>query len=142
MGVQEQPGARSLGERAVREDVRQRPQETPDEAPRRRGRGQSLAVAFGLPGIIFVGLILLLPIVALVWRTAESGVFLESVRKPIVVQALKLTGGTSLITLLPSGAFRAPLAYGLARARFPGKRAVDTLVDLPIVLPPVVAGVG
>jgi molybdate transport system permease protein len=140
MGVRERPGARSLVERAVQEETRERPQAAASEPS--RGRWASLALLFGLPGIIFVGLILLLPLVALVWRTAESGVFLESVRKPVVVQALKLTGGTSVITLLLSVAFGTPLAFGLARARFPGKRAVDTLVDLPIVLPPVVAGVG
>ena len=106
------------------------------------GRGVGPGLLFGIPGALFVAIILLLPLVALIWRTAESGVFLDSVRKPVVVQALKLTGWTSLITLLLSIGLGTPLAYGLARASFPGKRLVDTLVDLPIVLPPVVAGVG
>lgn len=113
-----------------------------EAATPRGGRTASLGVIFAPPSIIFVGLILLLPLVALVWRTAESGVFLASVRKPVVVQALRLTGWTSVVTVLLSIALGTPLAYGLARARFPGKRLVDTLVDLPIVLPPVVAGVG
>lgn len=108
---------------------------TPRQAPR-------LSLLFSVPSVVFVVLILLLPLLALLWRTAEAGVFLEGARKPIVVQALRLTAATSLITLLVSVAFGTPLAYGLARARFPGKRLVDTLVDLPIVLPPVVAGVG
>ncbi|CAA9587944.1 MAG: Molybdenum ABC transporter permease protein ModB [uncultured Thermomicrobiales bacterium] len=108
----------------------------------RPGRPVSLALLFGPPSLLFVGLVLLLPLVALVWRTAESDVFLASVQKPIVIQALRLTAWTSLVTLLLSVALGTPLAYGLARARFPGKRIVDTLVDLPIVLPPVVAGVG
>ncbi len=115
--------------------------ERADALPR-AGRTASLGVLFAPPSIIFVGLILLLPLIALVWRVAESGVFLASVRKPIVVQALRLTGWTSVVTVLLSIALGTPLAYGLARARFPGKRLVDTLVDLPIVLPPVVAGVG
>jgi molybdate transport system permease protein len=113
--------------------------------PARRGRrsgSPELLVLFGLPSLLFVALVLLLPLVALTWRALGSGVFLESVRKPVVVQALKLTSVTSLVTLLLSVALGTPLAYGLARARFPGKRVVDTLVDLPIVLPPVVAGVG
>ena len=105
------------------------------------GRSANLSLLFGIPGILFVLIVLLLPLVALVWRTLDSGVFLESARKPIVLQALRLTAWTSLITLALSVAFGTPLAYGLARARFPGKRLVDTLVDLPIVLPPVVAGV-
>ncbi len=101
-----------------------------------------LPALFALPGVLFVAVILLLPLVALVARTAQSGVFLDSLRKPVVLQALKLSAWTSLVTLLVSVALGTPLAYGLARARFPGKRIVDTLVDLPIVLPPVVAGVG
>jgi len=108
----------------------------------RASRTASLGALFAAPSVIFVGLLLLLPLVALLWRTAESGVFLASIRKPIVVQALRLTGWTSLVTLILSVALGTPLAYTLARARFPGKRIVDTLVDLPIVLPPVVAGVG
>jgi molybdate transport system permease protein len=105
-------------------------------------RSAGLGVIFGVPSVVFVVVILALPLVALFWRVGGSGIFLASIHKPIVVQALRLTVATSLITLLISVAFGTPLAYGLARARFPGKRLIDTLVDLPIVLPPVVAGVG
>jgi molybdate transport system permease protein len=136
--------ARSLDERPL--PVAPRAAGAPRTArPARRGRrsgSPELLVLFGLPSLLFVLLVLLLPLVALTWRALGSGVFLESVRKPVVVQALKLTTVTSLVTLLLSVALGTPLAYGLARARFPGKRVVDTLVDLPIVLPPVVAGVG
>lgn len=114
----------------------------PHPAARPVGRSANLGLLFGVPGVIFVLLVLALPLVALIWRTFESGDFLISVRKPIVLQALRLTAWTSALTLALSVAFGTPLAYGLARARFPGKRLVDTLVDLPIVLPPVVAGVG
>ena len=112
---------------------------THDSAAR---RSAGLGVLFGVPSVIFVVVILALPLVALFWRVGGSGIFSESIRKPIVVQSLRLTAATSLITLLVSVALGTPLAYGLARARFPGKRLIDTLVDLPIVLPPVVAGVG
>lgn len=142
MGVQERSGVRALAERATGEESPPRPPAVRAASSRGRGGAWSLTVLFILPSLIFVGLILVLPLVALVWRTADSGVFLASIRKPIVVQALRLTGWTSAITLLLSVVFGTPLAYGLARSRFPGKRIVDTLVDLPIVLPPVVAGVG
>lgn len=109
----------------------------------RRWRGQfDLLALFAVPSVLFVAVVLLLPLVALVARTAQSGVFLASLRAPVVLQALKLSAWTSLVTLLISVALGTPLAYWLARGRFPGKRIVDTLVDLPIVLPPVVAGVG
>jgi len=115
------------------------PRPTTHDSPR---PARGLGVFFGVPSVVFVVVILALPLVALFWRTAGSGIFLASIRKPIVVQSLRLTAATSAITLLVSIALGTPLAYGLARARFPGKRIIDTLVDLPIVLPPVVAGVG
>ncbi len=113
----------------------------PPPPPPRPPRFGLLAL-FALPSLLFVTLILSLPLVAILLRAAGSGVFLASLGKPVVVQALRLSAWTSLITLLVSVALGTPLAYWLARARFPGKRVVDTLVDLPIVLPPVVAGVG
>ncbi len=133
MKTQERPTTRPLAGQAQTEDAAAVP---------RASRTASLGLLFAAPSVVFVGLLLLLPLVALIWRTAESGVFLASIRKPIVVQALRLTGWTSVVTLILSVALGTPLAYTLARARFPGKRIVDTLVDLPIVLPPVVAGVG
>jgi molybdate transport system permease protein len=138
MGVGEQSRARPLAEGASTTGA-QGHREPPRDGPR---RAPGLLALFALPSLLFVAVVLLLPLVAIVWRTAESGVFLASVRKPIVVEALKLTTLTSLVALALSVALGTPLAYGLARARFPGKRIVDTLVDLPIVLPPVVAGVG
>ena len=141
---------RSVVDRAAQDEHRPRfarraalaPHSRLGSRTRVRQTGLSFRVLIGLPSLLFVALVLLLPLVALTWRALGSGVFLESVRKPVVVQALKLTTVTSLVTLLLSVALGTPLAYGLARARFPGKRVVDTLVDLPIVLPPVVAGVG
>jgi molybdate transport system permease protein len=131
-------------DRTTTEESQTSPAHTAAESTTSRplGRGISLGLLFGIPGLLFVLVILLLPLAALIWRTLDSGVFLASARKPVVLQALRLTAWTSLLTLALSVAFGTPLAYGLARARFPGKRLVDTLVDLPIVLPPVVAGVG
>ena len=55
--------------------------------------------------------------------------------------ALWLSLWTSTLTLSLTVLFGTPLAYVLARARFPGKAVLDSFVDLPIVLPPTVAGV-
>jgi molybdate transport system permease protein len=96
--------------------------------------------AFLVPGLIFA-VFVAVPLGALVYRAAEAGNLLESVQKPIVREALRLSMVTSTLTLVVVVALGTPLAYVLARASFPGKRVLDTLVDLPIVLPPVVAGV-
>ena len=95
---------------------------------------------FVLPGVAFA-LFVAVPLAALVYRAARAGNLLDSVQKPIVREALGLSLVTSTLTLAIVVLLGTPLAYVLARTRFPGKRVVDTLVDLPIVLPPVVAGV-
>ncbi|MBV9582967.1 MAG: molybdate ABC transporter permease subunit [Chloroflexi bacterium] len=85
-------------------------------------------------------LFLVLPMVGLVLRAANSGRFFDSLGKPIVVQALRLSLETTVLVMLLSLGMGSPLALLLARRNFHGKILVDTLIDLPIVLPPAVAG--
>lgn len=100
----------------------------------------------GSPGWIFIlpSLALLaligLPILALVVRSIDRD-FLTYVLSPTSVDALKLsllTSVTSVLLILLTGT---PLAYLLAHWKFPGRTLVDMLVDLPVVLPPAVAGI-
>jgi molybdate transport system permease protein len=86
--------------------------------------------------VAFVGL----PIVALFWYGTPSG-FLSSFSSEMVVEALKLSLVTTLTTLLIVIAFGTPVAYHNARHSYRGKRIIETLIDLPIVLPPAVAGI-
>lgn len=84
-------------------------------------------------------LLLGLPVVALVLDAAPS-VLLDRLRDPRVLSALRLSlvasaAATVLVVLLGL-----PTAYVLATRRFPGKRALEILVQLPMVLPPTVAG--
>jgi molybdate transport system permease protein len=98
------------------------------------------AALLGVPAILLV-LFLLLPLIALVWETARSGTLPDALRGPVVWPALRLSLETSAEALAITVALGTPLAYALARISFPGRRLVETLVDLPLVLPPVVAGV-
>lgn len=82
-----------------------------------------------------------LPLVALIWRAIEREGILHFLDEPLVREAMKLSLTTSLASLVISMLFGTPVAYLLARWRFRGHRLVETLLDLPIVLPPVVAGV-
>ena len=108
--------------------------------PRRRERrGAGLGVGVGAAAAVLV-LFLALPLGALVWRAAQTG-DLAPETWTTLRQALVLTLTTSLAALVAIVALGTPLAYLLARRRFPGARVVDTLVDLPIVLPPAVAGI-
>jgi molybdate transport system permease protein len=83
---------------------------------------------------------LLLPLVGLVERAATSGTLLQAIQRPIVYEAVRLSMLTSSGVLVLSLIFGMPLALVLARRKFPGVTLLDTLVDLPIVLPPAVAG--
>lgn len=92
---------------------------------------------------IFPGLLLLalfgLPVLALVLQ-ALDGPFLEFAFSPVAVSALRLSLLTSLASVAFATALGTPLAYMLARWKFKGKPWIEMLVDLPVVLPPSVAG--
>lgn len=93
---------------------------------------------FVLPGLVLV-LLLGLPIIAIFWRAA-GGEFLGHVLAPTAIAALRLSLITSSLSTLLAVATGLPLAYILASWKFRGKTALEVLVDLPIVLPPSVAG--
>jgi molybdate transport system permease protein len=91
-------------------------------------------------GALFV-LYLALPLIGLLARAVQDGRVWELLRSGPVLNALWLSLLTSTMTLAIVVAFGTPLAYGLARARFRGRAVVEAMVDLPMVLPPTVAGV-
>lgn len=82
-----------------------------------------------------------LPLVALGWRAAESGELANHITSDLVMNAMWLSAFTSTIALALAVVFGTPVAYLLARRDFRGKTLVDLVLDLPIVLPPTVAGV-
>ncbi len=96
--------------------------------------------AFAPLALIFVAFVAL-PLVALGWRAVESGELANNVTSKLVLDSMRLSAITSTIALFLAILFGTPVAYLLARREFPGKTLVDLLVDLPIVLPPTVAGV-
>ncbi|HYB59737.1 MAG TPA: ABC transporter permease [Candidatus Acidoferrales bacterium] len=81
-----------------------------------------------------------LPIIALFANASLSG-FIESLSSEMVAEAIRLSLITTLATLLIVVAFGTPVAYHNARHQYRGKRLIETLIDLPIVLPPSVAGI-
>lgn len=83
---------------------------------------------------------LLLPLIALLTRTPWARVPQE-LGSGVVLDALRLSVETSLIAMVVAAILGTPLAWLLASARFPGHSALRLLVAVPLVLPPVVAGV-
>lgn len=92
-----------------------------------------------LAGVL--GLLLALPVVALFLRVPPA-TLVEQVTSPPVLEALRLSLVTSLVAAALSFVLGLPMAYLLATRAFPGKRLVEVLMDLPLVLPPTVAGFG
>lgn len=89
--------------------------------------------------IVAVALYLVLPIIALFFRTTPE-LFLASLADPDVISALTLSLTTSIISLAIVIIVGTPFAYIHCRHQYPGKVLVDTIIDLPLVLPPAVAG--
>jgi molybdate transport system permease protein len=92
----------------------------------------AIAVAFAF---------LALPIVA-IFVHVSPGTLLHQFSNPIVGDALVVTLKTSLAAQAAILLFGTPTAYFLATRRFPGRALLVTLVELPFVLPPAVAGIG
>lgn len=84
-------------------------------------------------------LFLALPLVALVLRALPLG--LDAWLTPTTLDALQLSLATATTAALLSVLVGTPVAYLLARENVPGKAMIDTLIDLPMVLPPAVAGI-
>jgi len=83
---------------------------------------------------------LALPVLALVWRAVSGGTLGSALASPAVLDALRLSLATTSASLVLIVAVGTPLAFVLARRRFAGSGLVETIVDLPLVLPPSVAG--
>jgi molybdate transport system permease protein len=94
---------------------------------------------FVLPSLVLISLIGL-PILALIWRSFNIKIFTFAVSES-AVNALKLSLITSIISVILSLVSGTPLAYIQAHWKFRGKAVLDLLVDLPVVLPPSVAGI-
>lgn len=106
--------------------------------PARRIRwslSSTLVTGIGTAALIF----LTLPILALIVRSVTSRAW-EDVPGSALPDAIWLSFITTLMSMILTVLFGTPLAYMLARRRFPFKRLVSVLVELPIVLPPAVAG--
>jgi molybdate transport system permease protein len=91
-----------------------------------------------LAGVFF--LFIGIPLASLLFRESPALVWSEMLQ-PDVFQALQLSLLTTTLSALAAVLFGLPVAYVLARIDFPGRKLLETLVTLPTVLPPVVAGV-
>ncbi len=105
-------------------------------APLPKTRLSGMWRVLSLPMLVFLSI----PIVALFLRISPNNL-LENLSQPNVLQAIGLSLITTLISTLIIILGGTPLAYSQARGQFRFNRLIDTLIDLPLVLPPAVAGI-
>ncbi len=109
-------------------------------------RSRRVLPGFGLTlgvTLAYLSLIVLLPLSTIFVRSAGLGWerFWATVTTPRVLAAYRLTFGASLLAAAINAVFGLLVAWVLTRYRFPGRRVVDALVDLPFALPTAVAGI-
>ncbi|MFQ5407514.1 MAG: ABC transporter permease [Anaerolineales bacterium] len=103
--------------------------------PGRHGRAIWALTAAGAVLLLLLGL----PLVVLLWRALQANP-LAHLASASAAQALGLSLLTSTLAVVIAIAFGTPLAYALARWSFRRRAWIETLIDLPVVLPPAVAG--
>jgi molybdate transport system permease protein len=108
--------------------------------PRPSGKGDALASGMAVAALALLAGFISLPIISLVvWTVNEDS--WRAMASPEARDALLLSIRTTAISMLIIILLGTPAAYVLARADFPGKRALDSLIDVPAVLPPAAAGI-
>jgi sulfate transport system permease protein len=112
---------------------------------RRRGRAGSLGAASGLGlgvAVTWFSLLVLLPLTAVVARTASGGwgPFWSTLSNDQTAAAIRLTVTQAFLVTLLNVFMGTLIAWVLVRDRFPGKRVVEVVIDIPFALPTVVAG--
>ncbi len=109
-------------------------------------REKSVLPGFGLSfgfTVFYLSLLVLVPLCALVLRSSALGVagFAETILHPRVVASFKVTFLSAFKAALINVVLGVTVAWFLVRGRFPLKRLVDALVDLPFALPTAVSGI-
>jgi sulfate/thiosulfate transport system permease protein len=111
-----------------------------------RSKSRGVLPGFGLSlGITctYLSLMVLLPLATVFVRTADLSwsAFWSTITDPRVMASYRVTFGASFLAALINTVFGLLVAWVLVRYRFPGRRLVDAMVDLPFALPTAVAGI-
>lgn len=93
--------------------------------------------------LVYLSLIVLIPLAGVFLKTSELSLaeFWQVATSPRALASYRISFGLSMIAAAINAVFGLLLAWVLVRYRFPGKRLVDALIDLPFALPTAVAGI-
>lgn len=109
-------------------------------------KNKSVLPGFGISmgfTILYLSLIVLIPLSAVFLKTADQSWahFWDTVTNPRVVASYRLSLYTSFVAALVNAVFGLVIAWVLVRYRFPGRRIIDGIIDIPFALPTAVAGI-
>jgi len=93
--------------------------------------------------LTYLSLVVIIPLISLAMKASGIGWsrFVEIATSARVIASLRLTFGASFVAACINVVFGLLVAWVLVRYRFPGRRLVDALVDIPFALPTAVAGI-
>jgi sulfate transport system permease protein len=120
---------------------------TPPPRPALKSRARRRVLpGFGLTmgaTLFYLALIVLLPVAALILKTADGGWlrFWQVISSERAVAAFQVTIGAAILATIFNALYGLLMAWVLTRYRFPGRRILDALIDLPFALPTAVAGI-
>jgi molybdate transport system permease protein len=100
----------------------------------------TLASGLAVASLALLAGFISLPLISLVVWTVDKGAW-RAMASPVAVDALLLSVRTTAMTMAILLLVGTPAAYVLARADFRGNRVINTLIDIPVVLPPSAAGI-
>lgn len=109
-------------------------------------RQHSVLPGFGITmfyTLAYLAIIVIIPLSGLFFQTAEItfGEFWQAITSERVVSSYKVTFGAAIVAAIINMIFGLILAWVLVRYKFPGKKILDAMVDLPFALPTAVAGI-
>lgn len=109
---------------------------------RRRRRGRASRWSLRTVALLYVAALVLVPLVIIVYRTFDEGLgrFADLFSDPDAVHAFTLTGEVAAFAVVVNTVFGLGVSLLLARSRFPGRRLLDVLIDVPVSISPIIVG--
>jgi len=107
-----------------------------------RDRGRLVRGLMITAALLYVGILLIAPLIGIVWSALDQGLRIvgRTFEEADVQHAFLMTLIITLITVVVTGVFGVAVALVLARDRFPGKRLLSAVVDLPLAVSAVIVG--
>jgi molybdate transport system permease protein len=104
-------------------------------------RAKMAGLKAGLGALLILAMAFIALPVASLFLKSPLDAIIRSLHDPMVTDALRLSLMTSTLTTATVVAMGTPIAYVHARFQYPGKELADSLLDLPVIMPPAVAGI-